>query len=56
MVDLAEVFANGLSKALIGSVVIEWGMSSWQQRTFSKKCLWGVFLVVIGARIALTGL
>jgi hypothetical protein len=53
IIDLIEIVANTFSIILVGAVFVELGLSRCQNRSFSAKSLWAIFLIVIGARIAL---
>jgi len=50
MADFIEMLVNKLSQILLGSIAIEYGISLWQERKFSKKKLMALILIFYGVR------
>lgn len=50
MIDFLEVLGNQIGAAGFAAILIEFGLSSWSNRSFSKKKSWAIFLVILGLR------
>ena len=53
--DILERLLNWSGSLIVGSALIEMGMSRWNSRKFSWKFWWCIFLIAIGARLVLSG-
>ena len=53
MADFLENLGNILGRLLIGSLIIEYGLSRFQKRAFSKYSWWAVFVIAAGVQMIL---
>jgi hypothetical protein len=57
ILDMTESLLNSpFTSFCIGVLLIEWGLSRWQGRKFSKTSLITVFLIAFGVRSIFKGL
>lgn len=53
MNSLVEFLLNWLGGILVGSLLIEFGLSQWNVRSFSLKKYWAIVLITLGFRMIL---
>lgn len=53
MLDQLEIILHKIGSLVIGSSFIEYGISRWQQRPFSRKSLWTIIVLIYGSAMAL---
>ncbi len=52
MDETVQIFINKLCQLIGGSLILEYGLSLWQQRKFLKAKLLATLVLLVGARIA----
>jgi hypothetical protein len=51
--DLIEKYGDLLGALIVGALLLEYGISRWQKRPFSKWNLWPLMVIAYGVRIIL---
>lgn len=51
--DLLELVLDKVGASFVGAILIEWGLSLWQNRKFSKKLWLAIALIALGAQMIL---
>lgn len=53
MLDQLVIILQKIGSLVTGCAFIEYGISRWQQRPFSRKSLWTIIVFIYGAGIAI---